>query len=50
MDLEKALQWFITCLSNIFIFGHFGLIYVQLDMTNIHKHTLAWEGEGDGVS
>ena len=50
MDLEKALQWFITCLSNIFILGHFGINYVQLYMTHIHKHTIAREGEGDGVS
>ena len=50
MDLEKALQWCITCLSNIFILGHFGLNYVQLYMTHIHKHTIAREREGDGVS
>ena len=42
MDLEKALQWCITCLYNIFILGHIGLSHVQLlYMTLTHKHTIA---------
>ena len=41
MDLEKALQWCITCPSNIFILGHIGLNYLHLYMTLTHTHTIA---------
>ena len=40
MDLEKALQWCITCLCNIFILGHIGLNHVQLYMALTHKHSI----------